>query len=609
MNFEIVEWRNPFETNSISNDFLSISARFEDFLGRSGKFGSLQLKGQECMAKPVVSNHLRDSINEKPKKIILMEEFPNIFTRTSTALQSFRRSILQYLSVTSSSDKTVIPPYSESHVAPLIMVISETPTTSTTAATDSFTAHRLLGLEILMHPGTRVIEFNPVAPTFLTKALNLVMQKEACRYGRRRILGTGLLQKLGEGGDMRSAIGSLEFLYIRDDAETHWSGMVTAKLKKGMKDQTKSTKAEQESIELITQREATLGLFHAVGKVIYNKRDEAIETKSSSSFSTQPPGHLSHFARPRCSQVSVDQLNDETGTDIQTFISALHENYVLSCDGPFFTNSIIGCIEALSDSDILGSIGNYRSCTTGMQRSSGGVSSSQNDGNNNLCFDVAVRGLLFALPYPVKRRAAPMKLGDRGNSRVDNFKIFYPTALKLWKQQEEIESLIDRWRVVSKGQNEVREIDTLLSPAELGIVESWSKTQLNFSAEPSPGQNLAAPSTICGCSARLEMILERLPYIAKIKYQSKELRWMGEVEKMTQFRGIDASTDNTPETDNGEDDAAVSTDMVKRHIEYQENIDRTDPTNMAWRKQDFDPAIRPGKSMQKLVPSDDDIEG
>ena len=31
---------------------------------------------------------------------------------------------------------------------------------------------------------------------------------------------------------------------------------------------------EEESLEMVTRREASLGIFHAVGKVVYNKRDE-----------------------------------------------------------------------------------------------------------------------------------------------------------------------------------------------------------------------------------------------------------------------------------------------------------------------------------------------
>ena len=63
---------------------------------------------------------------------------------------------------------------------------------------------------------------------------------------------------------------------------------------------------------------------------------------------------------------------------------------------------------------------------------------------DELAFQVAVRGILFALLDPVKRRAVPGQGGrGRGGGGGDAFKMFYPTSLKLWRQKEEIGSLVD----------------------------------------------------------------------------------------------------------------------------------------------------------------------
>ena len=51
---------------------------------------------------------------------------------------------------------------------------------------------------------------------------------------------------------------------------------------------------------------------------------------------------------------------DETGTDIDTFIAALHENYLPSCEASSNEESLdalAGCIDGLSDSDLLQSNG------------------------------------------------------------------------------------------------------------------------------------------------------------------------------------------------------------------------------------------------------------
>jgi cell cycle checkpoint protein len=355
MGCDILEWRNPVGSVAASDGNLSMAAQFEDFMGRGGKFGQLDLfsEVEGIPAKPQVKPL------DRRKQIILIEEFPNTFTRSSSALQSFRSALLQYLASNT-------PPLSLAYnfdpetdpITPVVMIVSETLLTTTSASADSFTAHRLLGPEILMHPGVGAIEFNAIAPTLLAKGLEIVVQKESRKSGRRKTPGPLVLKRLGEIGDIRSAIGSLEFLCLRGDTDGDWGAKVAfGKAKKGSKE-TALTKMEEESLELITRREATLGIFHAVGKVVYNKRDEISAVASNDTDVERLPGYLSLQSRPKRSQVSIDELIDETGTDTQTFIAALHENYILSCDATASADfssldHVNGCIDALSDSDLL----------------------------------------------------------------------------------------------------------------------------------------------------------------------------------------------------------------------------------------------------------------
>ncbi|KAF4965704.1 hypothetical protein F66182_18005, partial [Fusarium sp. NRRL 66182] len=226
---------------------------------------------------------------------------------------------------------------------------------SSGSTSENLTAHRLLGPEVYTHPGATTIEFNPIAPTFMLKALQTILGKETAQSGRREIPGTEALKKLSELGDIRSAISALEFLCVRDVTGSQgWSGR--AAWKSTRKSTAPLTAMEKESLELITQRETSLGLFHAVGKVVYNKRDETTDLEQQpQEVYVAPPSHLRHFDRPKVSQVSVEDMMDKTGTDVQTFTAALHENYPPSCDGSSFIETLEGCIEYLSDSDILGS--------------------------------------------------------------------------------------------------------------------------------------------------------------------------------------------------------------------------------------------------------------
>lgn len=67
------------------------------------------------------------------------------------------------------------------------------------------------------------------------------------------------------------------------------------KQKKTVKDGIAMTRGEEKSLELISQRESSLGIFHAVGKVVYNKRDE----QPSGDAAEELPLYLSHLSRPK----------------------------------------------------------------------------------------------------------------------------------------------------------------------------------------------------------------------------------------------------------------------------------------------------------------------
>jgi len=614
MGFDITEWRNPTGSEFSSESFVSMSAQFEDFLGRSSRFGCLDIFSGSGSHTGVSEETAVAATNSDKQNVILLEEFPNTFMRSSTALESFRETLLHYLAA-NTSPLADIP---SGQVTPVVMIISETLLTTSTAIADSFTAHRLLGPRILTHPAVSVIEFNPIAPTFIAKALDLVVQKEARTSGRRRTPGPAVLKRLGEIGDVRSAVGSLEFLCLRGDDGSEWSGRVAGKLKRGAKDSSNTTELEKESLEMVTRREATLGIFHAVGKVVYNKRDVVSGPDPTVEPPPQPPDHLSQHARPKVSQVSVDTLIDETGTDTQTFIAALHENYILSCEGSSTIDSINGCIDALSDCDILS--------PDGWGGSQGAATDSLRQGD--ICFQIAVRGILFELPYPVKRHAQPNSMnGVRAGGRGDAHKMFYPTSLRLRKQAEEIETLVDDY--INQSTNTDYDGAQYDSPStKPGSVESWkahstNPISVNHTTAPSANdtpQEARAPTI--KPTARHETILERLPYLTQIsrhRHQfnrpvNTELR---QLEKMTQFRGIDAQSDDISEEEDENLRSVEPLWTTDRPAEASVLEPRSRKGVGRWKKGDGEKGMMGGgfgggsligRAVEKLVLSDDDIE-
>jgi len=603
---ELLEWKNP--TGTSATGFVSTSAQFDDFLGRGGKFGTLDM---DSPSPATPASSANGAGNDLTKRIILIEEFPNTFSRSSSTLNSFRSSLLHYLAAHTPSLSMFGKQPQREPIKPVVLVISETLLTTTSASADSLTAHRLLGPDILRHPGVGVIEFNAIAPSLLAKALELIVQKEARKSGRRRTPGPLVLKRLGEIGDIRNAISSLEFLCLKGDQDADWGAKVTfTKQKRGARDGIGLTKSETETLEMVSQREASLGIFHAVGKVVYNKRDEA--PPPGDTVEDLPP-YLSRFSRPKRSQVSVASLIDETGTDTHTFISALHENYILSCEstGPMDLSTpmdyVNECIEYLSLSDLL--------CPSrdvffgGRGGFSGRDSGSQLLRQDEMTFEVAVRGMLFSLPNPVKRKTTTMPRGG------DAFKMFYPTSLKLWRAKEEIEGLIDVWSTKAlkgDGQGPTKNLTDGASAfrkpqASSSSDVSWMQRQQQArsanssksSSAPKDESEDAPPLLSLGSAARREMLLDRLPYMAHIARARKAPIRLRDLEKIVSFSGVNAA--DADEDVDADDEAAAPGEAWATDKPSEEASPRKKAAGIK-------AGGVSGMLAQKLVLSDDDIE-
>ncbi|KAJ5761870.1 uncharacterized protein N7511_005252 [Penicillium nucicola] len=512
--YDIIEWKNPPVLDFGSRDYQSVSAHFEEFLGRGDKFGGLDLEGTDSF----------DAQQEKSRdhRILLIEEFPTVLTRGSSHITSFRASLQRYLAAATTDHTLGMAGLAH---PPVVIIVSETLLGSASSISDNLTVHRLLGPAIYNHPGTTILDFNAIAPTFMQKALRSILDREARESNRVQLPGPGVIDKISEIGDIRSAISSLEFLCLKREGAGRWGGNV-AKTKKA-RAEVALTAMEQESLKIITQREASLGMFHAVGKIVYNKRMDPSLVEDNVEILPPPPDYLRHFHRPKTSQVLVNDLVDETGTDISTFVSALHENYPPSCDGNDFTDSFNSCIEALSDSDILSAdrrIGGARAgIGTGATSFSSGIDVLRQE---EMSFQVAARGLLFALPYPVKRKVG----SGAARSRVgDAHKMFYPASLRLWRESEEIDGLIDSWtnRLLDPFGQSLTD-----SNYDLTGVKSWKTLQAGKSAtiNASAKDKLASVITMI---PRHDLLLHQLPYMATIRHNDPE-SW--QLDKITSIK-------------------------------------------------------------------------
>ncbi|KAJ5772799.1 Checkpoint protein Rad17/Rad24 [Penicillium paradoxum] len=525
LGYDIIEWKNPPASEFGTRDYQSVGAHFDEFLARGDKFRGLDLKNTNEYDLP-------QDENPRGQRVFLIEEFPIILGRASSALAAFRASLQRYLAACGNSH---VRSNAELHSPPIIIIVSENLLGSASSISDNLTVHRLLGPTIYNHPGTTILDFNSIAATFMQKALRSILEREAQSSRRVQIPGPGVIDKISEIGDIRSAISSLEFLCLRGDDTGGWGGrLVKTKKARG---EVALTAMETESLKLITQREASLGMFHAVGKIVYNKRMDPGLIDGEVEILPPPPHYLPQYDRPKSSQVLVNDLIDETGTEISTFISALHENYIPSCDGDNFTDSLNDCIESLSDSDILSADrrsgqGARAGIGTGITSFGGGIDVLRQE---EISFQVAARGLLFALPYPVKRRVGP----GGGRSRAgDAHKMFYPASLRLWRDCEEIEGLVDSWmnRLLDPFQYQ----PLSQTGTEPTGVSSWKSLQVGRSELINSGNKDDTPSVVT-MIPRHDLLLYQLPYMAAIRRQDPEC-W--QLNKITSIRATNESLRN-----------------------------------------------------------------
>ncbi|RHZ62701.1 hypothetical protein CDV55_101915 [Aspergillus turcosus] len=505
LGFDVLEWKNPSGSEFAAKGFTSTAAQFEEFLTRSNRLRGLAFYGTTDLpaSKKKSSDHMRP-------RIILIEEFPTVLDRGSPSLTAFRLSLQRYLSMSSAPRSNTRNDIERDGSSPVVIIVSETLLNPGTSYSDNLTAHRLLGPDILSHPGTTIVDFNAIAPTFMFKALELVLQKHTRKFRTTKGPGPAILQSLSEIGDIRSAISSLEFLCLQCE---RFEKYPLPKAKRTGRGNISLAPVEKEALQTITYRESSLGLFHAVGKIVYNKR-EGLSSTTDSSRPPRPPDHLCHCDRPTVSLVPVNDLVEQSGTDTQTFISALYENYIPSCDGPVFVDCINGCIEALSDSDILSADNKPTpdSSSRITYTAALGLGMLRQD---ELSYQVAARGLLFSLPSPVKRRIT--STSQKGNAQ-DAHRIFFPGELRRLKEKDRVEELTNSWKAtLLHSLNGLGRQSTRFPP-------DHSRNEKHFQA--------GGQATVATIAPRNDLLLYQLPYMARIGFDESVPR---ELDEITSF--------------------------------------------------------------------------
>ncbi|RPB24713.1 hypothetical protein L211DRAFT_143880 [Terfezia boudieri ATCC MYA-4762] len=568
------------------------ASAFEDWLFRGGTWGCLDLVSTSGVSTNYPSSSSFPNSNPTRRKLLLLEDLPNL-SHPGTLL-SFRTAIRSYLSLPSPPSNSSLPP-----IPPLILIVSEVSEGAGSSTNMGMSVHRMLGPQILSHPLLSEIQFRKVAKTLLVKCLEDVMRKEG--YGD--IFGKEILEVLAEQGDLRGAIGGLEMLALGREKHVMNLGKAGGAAKSLKRKKTATSTAVGKEmyviLTLLQPRLSTFGIFHSIGKVVYNKRYGDDPSDPYFPPPPTPPLELksTHRYHTRAMKLDPNTILDESGVEAGMFVYGVQENYLGS-----FSNGekkaleevledVCFCAEALSEGDLLlgssGGGGGFSGDLAGgiarVNATWGGGSTGYNEGGegvlrqDDIATQVVVRSMALGLPSPVKRDTFVGNGYSRGGKFEQNWngsgtgrggtQMYYPLGLRLWRVKEGIESVIDVW------QGRLRDGKGLGYTSGAGAVDG----------EMMPVAGLT----------RAELVLEWLPFMAKIA-RGKSTATAGgaaimgshmgngtqqraakanstlkvsqgiirSLEQVTTFRGISVQpTTAEPEQSDEEDDGGIDTSV------------------------------------------------
>ncbi|KAG0067897.1 Cell cycle checkpoint protein rad17 [Linnemannia elongata] len=309
MDLHIVEWINSINANniiqrpvmpgqekeawrpaSIDEEYAPVMRSFQEFFSRAHRFSPLQLssgKPQQTQTQNAfgglnpsspASSSSAAGRAEAPgtrlgkKNIILIEDLPPVSALSSRKI--FQDTIHNFANSRASSSSVLVIIVSD--------VFSKQSTelqfSSTRESSDpALTMRTLLPPSVLAkldsggkndNARIRQIKFNPIAPTFVKKALkNMIGQEFRSRSAFAP--DSAEIDQLIEihEGDIRAVINALQFMCY-----------LPSKRRQQFRKAARQLEEDREGVSTLEERslqgqDSSLGIFHAVAKVMFNKRD------------------------------------------------------------------------------------------------------------------------------------------------------------------------------------------------------------------------------------------------------------------------------------------------------------------------------------------------
>ncbi|OUM62075.1 hypothetical protein PIROE2DRAFT_11725 [Piromyces sp. E2] len=353
LGIEIVEWTNPINTLKISetnenfnidddddytykkkitDENISITEKFKQFFMSANKYPSLQFEiesklnsqsininnNYSSQSSIISSNSLTNNTTNYKYKIMLLEDVPllsNLKTR-----KNFHSLIQSYFN-------------SSNSVYSLVFIISEILSIDDDfLRRQEFSIKTYIPTSVLNSDICQIINFNPIAETFIAKALDNISKKS---LPSSKHLDNTILRAIGlhTNGDIRSAINTLQFLYLYENPKSYLIKKdklsILNEIKKE-RDPKFRKKGAYNLLSNISSMNIHLSLFHIIGKILYNKRISQFNNSNIAqikykddtetfryNFEFTLPEHLKEHERL--------QLQDEPDQNIYKFFEEIEE--------------------------------------------------------------------------------------------------------------------------------------------------------------------------------------------------------------------------------------------------------------------------------------------
>ncbi|KFH68920.1 hypothetical protein MVEG_05724 [Podila verticillata NRRL 6337] len=317
MDLDIVEWINSVNENnlirraglpdqkkwdSVDDEYVPAMKAFQDFFTRAQRFNPLTLGDDVFGNKPVTIEKKRSG-----KNIILIEDLPPVSASSSRKI--FQDTILDFANSRSITASV------------LVLIVSDAFSKQNTELTFSSNDNREQPCSIRTLLPKTLLDRLDSARTFMTKAIKTLVAAEFIR-NESYAPTTEEIQQLIEvhDGDIRAVINSLQFLcYL--PLETRENYRVAARKLEEDNYVDSELKAQQ-------GQDSSLDLFHAVGKVLFNKRDWRTLMEYDPDFVKIPPQATAQRKhRPSLYFNPEKELIEKLPVEPDLFVLMLHQNY------------------------------------------------------------------------------------------------------------------------------------------------------------------------------------------------------------------------------------------------------------------------------------------